>query len=244
VVFPPHESRPAARFDEAELDRLAELEARARRRAVEPRRPRTRHETAYWIVASILVILASFMVAALMVSTIPRSESESAVREALALTEASSGMTAVLPGRLDVLQTVDASPPPAPTAATGAASEGALGTPTTPMSAPEEARRLRGTATWYCSGPSTCTRGYSPSDLVGAIDPTLGIARGSRVTVSSGSRSIVVRVVDVCACKGARLIDLTVGAFSRLASPSRGVIPITLSVGSAIVPTLPPTDTR
>lgn len=110
---------------------------------------------------------------------------------------------------------------------------------------PRDVSAIRGTATWYCDTQSACTRGYGPSDLVAAIDPTTGIAKGTRVRVTSGSRSVTVRIVDVCACAGARVIDLTYGAFSRLAAPSRGVIPVTLSVGgSAPVPTLPATDTE
>jgi hypothetical protein len=35
-----------------------------------------------------------------------------------------------------------------------------------------------GSATWYCSPTSACTHGYGPSDMVGAIDPTLGIDKG------------------------------------------------------------------
>lgn len=107
----------------------------------------------------------------------------------------------------------------------GASSEVALGT------------ALGGTATWYCSKSSACTRGYHPSDMVAAIDPSLGIRKGTLLTVSHGGRSIVVRAVDVCACAGRRLIDLTSGAFARLSPLSAGVIAVT------IVPaTLPATD--
>jgi rare lipoprotein A (peptidoglycan hydrolase) len=96
-----------------------------------------------------------------------------------------------------------------------------------------------GQATWYCSPTSACTHGYGPSDMVGAIDPTLGIDKGSIVTVTHGDTTIAVRIVDVCACPGDRLIDLTSGAFSRLAPLSAGVIDIELEAGLA----LPPTDT-
>lgn len=119
------------------------------------------------------------------------------------------------------------------------------------LATPVQAADIEGTATWYCGTSSACTHGYGPSDMVGAIDPTLGIPKGTLLRVSSGGRSIVVRVVDVCACAGRRVIDLTSGAFSRLAPTSRGVIPVALDrVERAATPrnpvpvsTLPPTDT-
>jgi rare lipoprotein A (peptidoglycan hydrolase) len=103
-----------------------------------------------------------------------------------------------------------------------------------------------GTATWYCGNGSPCTRGYGPADMVAAIDPTLGIAKGTRLRVHHAGRSVEVVVVDVCQCKGARIIDLTSGAFSRLAPLSRGVIEVTIeSVRGVVVrgaPTPPATD--
>jgi rare lipoprotein A (peptidoglycan hydrolase) len=98
-----------------------------------------------------------------------------------------------------------------------------------------------GSATWYCSSTSACTHGYGPSDMVGAIDPTLGIDKGSIVTVTHDGTTIAVRIVDVCACPGDRLIDLTSGAFSRLAPLSAGVIDIELEAAAGV--TLPPTAT-
>ena len=97
---------------------------------------------------------------------------------------------------------------------------------------------LRGTATWYCGNGSRCTRGYGPSDMVAAIDTGTGFRRGDVVTVRHAGRAVTVRIVDVCGCTGARVIDLTTGAFRRLAPLSRGVIPVTLSAGIA----LPATD--
>jgi rare lipoprotein A (peptidoglycan hydrolase) len=111
-------------------------------------------------------------------------------------------------------------------------------------SLPDTATTIRGTATWYCSGTSACTRGYGPSDLVAAVDPRLGIARGTRIVVRSGGRSVTVTAVDVCACAGARVIDLTSGAFRRLAPLSRGIIPVTLTVRGRVAPAVvPPTST-
>jgi rare lipoprotein A (peptidoglycan hydrolase) len=108
---------------------------------------------------------------------------------------------------------------------------------------PETATELHGTATWYCGHGSACTRGYGPGDLVAAIDrKDTPYRKGDRVRVRSGGRSVVVRIVDVCACRGRRVIDLTSGAFSRLAPLSRGVIPVTLEGTDEPLPTLPATD--
>lgn len=108
---------------------------------------------------------------------------------------------------------------------------------------------LSGTATWYCGpgqrGTSACTIGYGPDDLVAAIDPTLGLEKGQRIRVRHGGRQVTVRIVDVCACGGRRLADLTSGAFTRLAPLGRGVIAVTIEVlGSTSSATLPPTDTE
>lgn len=102
---------------------------------------------------------------------------------------------------------------------------------------------MSGTATWYClSGSSACTRGYGQDDLVAAIDTELGFAKGDVVRVTYlGERSIDVRIVDVCLCPGDRLIDLTSGAFLRLAPLGLGVIPVTIEAGKPGM-TLPPTD--
>lgn len=47
----------------------------------------------------------------------------------------------------------------------------------------------------------------------------------------------------VCACAGSRIIDLSRLAFSQLASPSKGTIPVSLEFGGP-APTLPATDTE
>ena len=128
------------------------------------------------------------------------------------------------------------------TIGTGAASDGDATDPIPSVALPDTAT-LSGTATWYCSASSACTRGYGPSDLVAAIDPTPGIERGARLTVSHGGASVTVVVVDVCACKGERVIDLTSGAFRQLAPLSRGVIAVTLTTEGP-PPTLPATETE
>jgi hypothetical protein len=116
-----------------------------------------------------------------------------------------------------------------------------------PSGAPPTAERIRGTATWYCNegqrGTAYCTRGYGPDDMVAAIDTDLGFDKGDVVTVRSlaGDESVTVRIVDVCGCPGNRLIDLTSGAFRRLAPLGIGVLPVTVELAGA-ERTLPPTD--
>jgi hypothetical protein len=99
---------------------------------------------------------------------------------------------------------------------------------------------LQGTATWYCGGGSPCTAGYDPLDSIAAIDPSTGIRKGAVLRVTSGGRSVRVTVVDVCACGGRRIIDLSRLAFSRLADPSVGVIPVTIAPAGVA----PQTDTE
>lgn len=110
------------------------------------------------------------------------------------------------------------------------------------------APRYRGEATHYClpgqRGTAYCTRGYGPDDLVAAIDSDLGFRKGDVVLVRSllsTGGSVRVRIVDVCGCPGERLIDLTSGAFRRLAPLGLGVIPVTVELAGA-ERTLPPTD--
>lgn len=106
-----------------------------------------------------------------------------------------------------------------------------------------EATRYAGTATWYCGTTVTCTRGYGPGDMIAAIDTDLGFHKGDRVTVRAFGRAVTVRIVDVCGCPGRRLIDLSRGAFSRLANPDYGVIAVTLELaGARPIPIAPATD--
>src|SRR5688500_12332576 len=137
--------------------------------------------------------------------------------------------------------------PPVPRAVPDTAGVGSAPETVEPLSGIELAATVGGTATWYCGNGSPCTSGYGPGDMVAAIDPTLGIPKGTRLRVHHDGRSVVVRVVDVCACGGARIIDLTSGAFSRLAPLSRGVIDVSIEeVERTVVVqgrvTLPPTD--
>jgi len=52
----------------------------------------------------------------------------------------------------------------------------------------------------------------------------VGHWRGRVVTVRWGGRSIQVKLVDWCACGGARVIDLFGDAFAKLAPRSAGVL--------------------
>lgn len=102
--------------------------------------------------------------------------------------------------------------------------------------------RYRGLATWYClSGSSACTTGYDQADMVAAIDSDLGFNRGDRIRVRYGDKEVVVTIADVCGCPGERLVDLTSGAFARLASLDVGVIPVTIELAGPTA-TLPATE--
>jgi rare lipoprotein A (peptidoglycan hydrolase) len=57
----------------------------------------------------------------------------------------------------------------------------------------------------------------------------------------AGDEQVTVRIVDVCGCPGNRLIDLTSGAFRRLAPLGIGVLPVTVELAGS-ERTLPPTD--
>jgi rare lipoprotein A (peptidoglycan hydrolase) len=129
---------------------------------------------------------------------------------------------------------------------TAAAAVAGVGVPEPAVIPDSAAATFGGSATWYCSATSACTRGYGPGDLVAAIDPSTGVPKGTRLRVHHGSRSVDVTVVDVCACAGARVIDLTSSAFARLAPLSRGVIDVSVEEigGAAARMTLPPTDVR
>ena len=126
------------------------------------------------------------------------------------------------------------------------ASEGLTGgiSTTGVIELPDTATSVTGTASWYCGAGSRCTRGY-PGGLYAAAGPALRVGdwRGRRVTVCSAGRCVNVKLIDFCACPS-RVIDLYRDAFARLASPSRGVIRVTVSSGGGPSSTLPPTSTE
>jgi len=109
---------------------------------------------------------------------------------------------------------------------------------------PDTSTVVSGIASWYCGGGSACTRGYPEGTLAAAAGPALRVGdwRGRIVKVCGNGRCVKVSLVDFCACPR-RVIDLYRGAFSKLASPSRGVLRVSISWGGTTLG-LPPTDTR
>ena len=95
---------------------------------------------------------------------------------------------------------------------------------------------MRGKATWLCDPPkwTRCTGGYPENSLVAAAGSELRKWLGKRVTVCRLVRGkdpcVRVRLVDTCACKADRIIDLYAVAFRRLAPQSAGVIDVRVYV--------------
>jgi hypothetical protein len=86
----------------------------------------------------------------------------------------------------------------------------------------------RGTATWYCRpGISECHYGYS-GGLYAAAGSELRVGdwRGRTVLACAGGRCVRVKLIDWCACEGARVIDLYSDAYRRLAPLSTGTVRI------------------
>lgn len=151
-------------------------------------------------------------------------------------------------------------PPSSPsTSGTGAAaSMPATRKAARPRSSPAPTKRLRvitgsighvqlggvaGAATWYCKpGRSACTKGYPPDQCrvpwwrcYAAAGPLLRDVlgpgwMGRRVRVSAGGSSVVVTLIDWCACPGGRAIDLYSQAFEQLADLAKGQITVALDV--------------
>ena len=80
-------------------------------------------------------------------------------------------------------------------------------------------------------GVSRCARTHN-GGLYAAAGSELRIGdwRGRRVRVCnvSNDRCVRVTLIDWCACKGARVIDLYSDAFRRLAPLDRGIIKVTV----------------
>lgn len=92
-------------------------------------------------------------------------------------------------------------------------------------------QRVSGTATWYCqTGVSACHHSY-PGGMYAAAGSELRIGawRGRLVHVCMSGHCIDVRLIDWCACGGARIIDLYSDAFRRLAPLSAGMLHVTVS---------------
>jgi len=93
---------------------------------------------------------------------------------------------------------------------------------------------VRGKASWYClAGVSSCHYQYPSGSMVAAACGSLRKAmgphwRGQTVTVTGGSGSVSVVLVDWCGSKD-KLIDLYAEPFSRLAALGRGVVLVKVS---------------
>lgn len=86
-------------------------------------------------------------------------------------------------------------------------------------------RLLVGLSTWYGTGPGAGDAAAGPR-----LRHALGSGwRGTRVRVSRGTRSVVVRLSDWCKCPNNHVIDLSDEDFSRLAPLSRGVIRVAIA---------------
>jgi rare lipoprotein A (peptidoglycan hydrolase) len=79
--------------------------------------------------------------------------------------------------------------------------------------------RQSGGASWY-----TGSRGACGKPLRGLYAAHKSWPCGTKVAVKRGRRTVVVRVLDRGPYTEGRVIDLSKGAFSRLGSPSRGVM--------------------
>ena len=86
---------------------------------------------------------------------------------------------------------------------------------------------LRGTATWFAAPRGTAAAGPALRAFLGPH------WRGKTVTVCSGGRCVRALLSDWCACGHGRVIDLDRRLFAALAAPSRGVLRVTVSRGSA-----------
>jgi hypothetical protein len=117
-------------------------------------------------------------------------------------------------------------------------------------SAPETVDTLSGEQSSIESGVASWFNSYGPGLYAAVNSYRFGDPRYSvRVCLQDGSKCVVVVVRDYCQCPGNRIIDLSRDAFSRLADPSVGLVPVTVSPAdrtpvAAGRMTLPPTSTR
>lgn len=105
----------------------------------------------------------------------------------------------------------------------------------TPKAKTLSGSKASGLATWFCkSGVSSCHYKYpdrSGAQMYAAAGSEIRVGkwRGRIVQVCGGSDCIQVKLVDWCACKGNRIIDLYYDAFRKLESPSRGYVKVKVS---------------
>ena len=116
---------------------------------------------------------------------------------------------------------LEGAPTPSPALPTDSLRPGA----TARVGAPVPATTLRGTASWFAAPVGTAAAGPA---LRAALGPDW---RGRSVAVTSGGMSVRVVLDDWCQCYGTRLIDLSLGSFSALADPSRGLVLVEVTGG-------------
>jgi Lytic transglycolase len=99
-----------------------------------------------------------------------------------------------------------------------------------PTPPPNPTHSVNGRAAWYCNDGSGCPAGYS-GGMYAAAGPALRVGnwRGRTVSVCGSGSCITVKLVDWCACGGARVIDLFSDAFSRLAPLGTGTVAVKVS---------------
>ena len=97
-----------------------------------------------------------------------------------------------------------------------------------PVESPAAAASLRGTSSWYAYVAGQAAAGP-------ALRRALGDSwRGTVVVVSAGERMVRVRLTDWCQCYAGtateRIIDLDRRDFAVLAAPSRGLVPVVVTI--------------
>jgi|SoiMethySBSTD1v2_1073268.scaffolds.fasta_scaffold73246_4 rare lipoprotein A (RlpA)-like double-psi beta-barrel protein len=99
-----------------------------------------------------------------------------------------------------------------------------------PTPPPNPSHSASGRAAWYCNNGSGCPAGYS-GGLYAAAGAALRVGnwRGRVVTVCGNGNCVNVKLVDWCACGGARIIDLFGAAYGRLAPLSTGTVAVKVS---------------
>ncbi len=89
--------------------------------------------------------------------------------------------------------------------------------------------RETGDATFYADkyvGRTTASGEIYRHDRLTAAHPSLPFGLRVRVTHRENGRSVIVRINDRFPGQKGRVVDLSRGAFQRLAPPARGVIPV------------------
>lgn len=93
---------------------------------------------------------------------------------------------------------------------------------------PVQTMGLRGVASWYATPGLTAAAGPKLRRWLG---PNW---RGATVVVSTGERSVAVKLLDWCQCfkgqRSERLIDLSDGAFAALAPLASGLVRVTITI--------------